>query len=68
LYSDSNNCISYIWNPGIVLIGLSIVTALILTLLFRIKLNGVTGDILGAICELNQMLFLLIAYKILTIF
>ena len=35
--------------------------AFIMTVYFNRKLDGVTGDILGAVCELNQTAFLLIS-------
>ncbi len=38
------------------------VSAFLLTRLLGSKLGGVTGDILGAVCELNQVVFLLAAY------
>lgn len=37
-------------------------SAFLLTKLLGSKLGGVTGDILGAVCELNQVVFLLAAY------
>jgi adenosylcobinamide-GDP ribazoletransferase len=40
----------------------SIITAFLLTKYFTAKIGGTTGDILGAICELNQTLFLAAAY------
>ncbi len=40
-------------------------SALILTRLLGRKLGGVTGDILGAVCELNQVVFLLSAFLLL---
>jgi len=38
------------------------VTAFILSKVLSRKLGGVTGDILGAVCEINQVIFLVIAY------
>jgi len=38
------------------------VSAFILSKILGRKLGGVTGDILGAVCELNQVVFLAIAY------
>jgi adenosylcobinamide-GDP ribazoletransferase len=37
-------------------------SSFILARLFGKKLGGVTGDILGAICEINQVIFLFVAY------
>jgi cobalamin synthase len=37
-------------------------SSLILARLLGKKLGGVTGDILGAICEINQVIFLFTAY------
>lgn len=37
-------------------------TSFLLTLLLTKKLSGATGDILGAVCELNQTVFLLLIY------
>ena len=45
---------------GLVISVPPICTAFIITLSFSKKLNGVTGDVLGAVCELNQTAFLLI--------
>jgi adenosylcobinamide-GDP ribazoletransferase len=38
------------------------ITAALLAKFLGKKLNGVTGDILGAVCELNQVIFLAAAY------
>ena len=43
-----------------------VVTALILVKVLGKKIGGATGDILGAVCELNQTLFLVTAYLIFT--
>lgn len=37
---------------------LSMISAFLLTKFFTRKIGGATGDILGAVCELNQVLFL----------
>lgn len=50
---------------GVNIVFLTHITALILTYFFTRKINGATGDILGAICELNQFAFLLIVYFLL---
>lgn len=42
-----------------------VLTAFLLTKLFSRKIGGVTGDILGAVCELNQTVYLIAAYIIL---
>jgi len=47
---------------GLLLSIIAPVTAVVLTKLLSRKLGGVTGDILGAVCELNQALFLAGAY------
>lgn len=41
------------------------VSAIMLTKFFSRKIGGTTGDILGAVCEINQTIFLLSAYVIL---
>lgn len=41
-----------------------IVTAILLIKLFSSKIGGATGDVLGAVCEINQTLFLLAAFLI----
>lgn len=42
------------------------VTAFLLVKLFSRKIGGATGDILGAVCELNQTLFLVTIYMLRT--
>jgi len=39
-----------------------VITALLLTRILTSKIGGATGDILGAVCELNQTLFLVAVY------
>jgi len=46
---------------GSILAVISIVTAIATTLYFTNKLGGATGDVLGAVCELNQLFFLIFA-------
>jgi adenosylcobinamide-GDP ribazoletransferase len=41
-----------------------VISAFLLVKLFSLKIGGATGDILGAVCELNQMVFLISAYVI----
>lgn len=48
-----------------IIIVFPIITAVIVTKLFTRKINGATGDVLGAICEINQTLFLITAYIVL---
>ncbi|MGI6776966.1 MAG: adenosylcobinamide-GDP ribazoletransferase [Acetivibrionales bacterium] len=48
--------------PGLAGGVFSLVTAYLLVKLFSKKIGGATGDILGAVCELNQTLFLMFAY------
>jgi adenosylcobinamide-GDP ribazoletransferase len=45
---------------GLLVAFLTLLTALIIVKFFSRKVNGVTGDILGAVCELNQTVFLII--------
>ncbi len=45
---------------GVAIAFLTHITTLILTLMLTKKLAGATGDILGAVCELNQVAFLII--------
>lgn len=44
---------------GLILMPLAVLSAFLLAGFFGKKLGGVTGDILGAVCELNQVVFLL---------
>ena len=46
---------------GLVLVPLAALSAFALARSLGKKLGGVTGDILGAVCELNQALFLLVS-------
>lgn len=48
--------------PGVVSAVLSAASAFVLTRLFSRKIGGATGDILGAVCELNQTFFLIASY------
>jgi len=45
---------------GVIIVFIVNMTALLLTFILTKKIGGATGDILGAICELNQLVFLLI--------
>lgn len=47
---------------GLLMSVTPVLTAFLLTAYFSRKINGVTGDILGAVCELNQTFFLISAY------
>lgn len=38
------------------------ITACLITKIFTVKIGGATGDILGAVCELNQTVFLMLMY------
>lgn len=40
-----------------------VITSFVLTRYFSRKIGGITGDILGAICELNQAAFLILIYS-----
>lgn len=44
-----------------------IITAILLIKLLSRKIDGATGDVLGAVCELNQTIFLITSYIILNI-
>lgn len=50
--------------PGLVLSILPPVSAYLLIKLFGRKIGGATGDLLGAVCELNQTIFLLASFLI----
>lgn len=50
---------------GLLLAIFPAITAVLLTMAFSRKIGGATGDILGAVCELNQTLFLLFALLVL---
>jgi len=43
---------------GAILFVITIISTLLMTLFFKHKLGGATGDTLGAICELNQVIFI----------
>ncbi|MCX7920429.1 MAG: adenosylcobinamide-GDP ribazoletransferase [Clostridia bacterium] len=47
---------------GIVIACFPVVSAVVLTKFFSRKIGGATGDILGAVCELNQTVFLMVGY------
>jgi len=47
---------------GLLMAFISIVTAWTVTKILTRKLGGATGDILGAICELNQTVFLILFF------
>jgi adenosylcobinamide-GDP ribazoletransferase len=51
---------------GLIASVISAITATVLTWLFSRKIGGSTGDILGAVCELNQTLFLIYIYIIIS--
>ncbi|MFZ5987952.1 MAG: adenosylcobinamide-GDP ribazoletransferase [Bacillota bacterium] len=52
-----------IWGfKGLVLALITSASALLCTKFFTRKIGGATGDILGAVCELNQTIFLLMVY------
>lgn len=48
--------------PGIIIGTVPCLSAVCLTWFFSKKIGGTTGDILGAVCELNQAVFLMTAY------
>lgn len=52
-----------VWRlKGLIMAFILIITAWVITKIFTRKLGGATGDILGAVCELNQTSFLLLNY------
>ena len=53
---------------GLILMPLSVLSAFVLAGFLGKKLGGVTGDILGAVCELNQVVFLLASVIFLKLF
>jgi adenosylcobinamide-GDP ribazoletransferase len=56
----------FIFNiKGLLISVFPVLTAFILVKYFSRKIDGATGDILGAVCELNQTLFLISVYIIL---
>lgn len=44
---------------GGIISAITVATAILTTLYFTNKLGGATGDVLGAVCELNQLFFLI---------
>lgn len=50
---------------GLIIAAFPAITSLLLVKFFSRKIGGATGDILGAVCELNQTLFLIEAFVIL---
>lgn len=50
---------------GYIIMFFPIAAAIILIKFLSMKINGVTGGVLGAVCELNQTLFIMISYIIL---
>jgi len=56
-----------VWaGTGLIASLISAITAAALTWFFSRKIGGATGDILGAVCELNQTFFLIYAYIIIS--
>lgn len=49
---------------GLILALFSVLTAFLFVKFFSRKIGGATGDILGAVCELNQTAFLIFAFII----
>lgn len=47
---------------GVSIVYLVHMTAIVLTYMLTRKLKGATGDVLGAVCELNQLAFMLLAF------
>lgn len=50
---------------GLILLIVPVVSALITVKLLSRKIDGVTGDILGAVCELNQVVFIACSFILL---
>lgn len=44
----------------LIFVAISLIISYLLNLYFSKKLSGVTGDTIGAVCELSQMLFLMV--------
>ncbi|MDP4183382.1 MAG: adenosylcobinamide-GDP ribazoletransferase, partial [Bacillota bacterium] len=49
---------------GLILAAITILTSFLILKLFTRKIGGATGDILGAVCELSQTVFLVSYYII----
>lgn len=49
---------------GLLISIIPVITAYLITHLLCMKIGGATGDILGAVCELNQVVFLIAAFLI----
>jgi adenosylcobinamide-GDP ribazoletransferase len=47
---------------GVLMAVIMLLTACVITKIFTAKIDGATGDILGAVCELNQTVFLVLFY------
>ncbi len=47
---------------GVVIAFILMITACLITKIFTLKIGGATGDILGAVCELNQTIFLMLLH------
>lgn len=47
---------------GLVIALILMISAWIITKIFTARIDGATGDILGAVCELNQTVFLILMY------
>lgn len=47
---------------GVLISFIVMISACLITKMFTTKIGGATGDILGAVCELNQTVFLLLMY------
>ena len=49
---------------GLLMAFVLMITACLITKVFTRKIGGATGDILGAVCELNQTVFLILLYML----
>ena len=49
---------------GLLMAFVLMITACLITKVFTRKIGGATGDILGAVCELNQTVFMILLYML----
>ncbi|OPZ84806.1 MAG: cobalamin synthase [Firmicutes bacterium ADurb.Bin419] len=54
--------VALLGKKGLIMAVAMMITAVMVTKILTKKINGATGDILGAVCELNQTIFLLLYY------
>lgn len=51
---------------GLYIAFIPLISACFISKIFAIKIGGVTGDILGAICEINQTIFMIFFYVLMS--